>query len=467
MERVKKISMGQLRMSLLKDGLRKAGKTIMLNVDKGVTLGRSDKERLRQKIRKLVSGLNKEMLAHKYRKEVKEQIIITLMDSLEEEKKNYPQLLHEQLREYCESQIEEILGFGAIQPYINDPEVSDIMVNGAGQGNVFIEKHGKLIQVEEYYADEEQVMNVIEMIVGPVGRVIDESSPIVDARLSDGSRFNAIIPPLALKGPGFSIRKFHASVNLEDLVEKYSTLTWEVVEILKAFVVARFNIIASGGTGSGKTTILNALSEFIPDDERVITIEDAAELRFSKPNMVRWETRKSNSEGKGEITIRQLVKNALRARPDRIVIGEVRGEEAIDMLQAMNTGHNGSLTTGHANSARDMLSRLETMVLMSGLELPVRAIREQISSAIDVIIHTKRMKDGRRRIDEICLIEGIDGDNILTTSFMKHDLHKDVLVSTGKVPDILYRLMEVDLKACKIKLPEWIEEELAESNGKE
>lgn len=462
MKCLRKIKRHPQRMFLIKEGLKKAGKTIMEGVDKEVSLGRTDKERLKQKIRTLVMGLSKEQLAQKYRKDVKEKIMIELMNKLEEEKQYYPQIIHEQIREYCESQIEEILGFGAIQPYINDPEVSDIMVNGPGPGNIFIEKHGKLIQVEEYYEDSEQIMNVIEMIVGPVGRAIDESNPMVDARLSDGSRFNAIIPPLALDGPGFSIRKFHASISLEDLVEKYGTLTWEVVEILKAFVIARFNIIASGGTGSGKTTILNILSEFIPDDERVITIEDAAELRFRKSNMVRWETRKANVENKGEVTMRQLVRNALRARPDRIVIGEVRGGEALDMLQAMNTGHNGSLTTGHANSARDMLSRLETMVLMSGMELPVRAIREQIASAIDVIIHTKRLKDGRRRIEEIALIEGIDGDNIILSTFMKYDSFTDKLVSTGQFPDKLQRLIEVNLEDYGVKLPEWLKKGLME-----
>lgn len=459
MVEVRKISRSSQRMNLLKEGLKRSGKTIVISSGEEVSLGRSDKERIRKRIREITMGLSKEMLTQKYRADVKEKIIMEIMDNLEAEKVNYPQLILEQLREYCESQIEEILGFGAIQPYINDPDVSDIMVNGPGPGNIFIEKYGKLTQVEEYYADSEQVMNVIEMIVGPVGRVIDESNPMVDARLSDGSRFNAIIPPLALNGPGFSIRKFHVAIKLEDLIDRYGTLTWEMAEILRAFVVARFNIIASGGTGSGKTTILNILSEFIPDDERIITIEDAAELHFIKPNLVRWETRKSNAEGKGEVTIRQLVKNALRARPDRIVIGEVRGEEAIDMLQAMNTGHNGSLATGHANSAKDMLSRLETMVLMSGLELPVRAIREQISSAIDVIIHTRRLKDGRRKIEEINLIEGIDGDNILTSPFMKYDYTNDEF-KVVNIPEVLSRLQEVNLDAYNIRLPEWLIEGL-------
>lgn len=361
-------------------------------------------------------------------------------------------------------QIEEILGFGVIQPYINDREISDIMVNGPGPGNIFVERRGKLIQVEEYYTDGEKIMNVIEMIVGPVGRVIDESNPMVDARLHDGSRFNAIIPPLALKGPSFSIRKFHAGITTYDLVDDFKTLTWDVVAILKAFVVARFNIIASGGTGSGKTTILNMLSEFIPDDERIITIEDAAELQFQKPNLLRWESRKSNSEGKGEVSIRQLARNALRARPDRIVIGEVRGEETIDMLQAMNTGHSGSLTTGHANSARDMLSRLETMVLMGGIELPVRAIREQISSAIDILLHTKRFKDGKRRVVDICAVEGIDGDRILTSSFMRYSQEEDRLISTGQFPDLFKKLFEVNFKAYGIELPDWLLEGMNKTN---
>lgn len=448
------------RMNIVKEGLRDAGRTLVVDISKEVQLGAKDKERIRKRIQHLIMGLKKEYLAQKYRKEVKEKIKAELMTMLEDEKRYYIQLLHEQLREYCESQIEEMLGFGAIQPYINDGEVTDIMVNGPGPGNVFIEKHGRLLQVEEYYENSEQIMNVIEMIVGPVGRAIDESNPMVDARLSDGSRFNAIIPPLALNGPGFSIRKFHASISLTDLVENYKTVTWDVIEIFKAFVVARFNIVASGGTGSGKTTILNMLSNFIPNDERIITIEDAAELKVTKPNLVRWETRKANAEGKGEVTIRQLVKNALRARPDRIIIGEVRGGEALDMLQAMNTGHNGSITTGHANSSKDMLSRLETMVLMSGMELPVRAIREQIASAIDVIIHTRRLKDGRRRVEEICLVEGIDGDNIIIASFMKYDNSLDKLVLTGKVPAVLEKLKEVDLKAQGINIPVWLEEEV-------
>ena len=298
-------------------------------------------------------------------------------------------------------------------------------------------------------------MNVIEMIVGPVGRVIDESNPMVDARLSDGSRFNAIIPPLALNGPCFSIRKFHQNVSLEDMVEKYGTLTWDVVEILKAFVVARLNILASGGTGSGKTTFLNIISEFIPDDERIITIEDAAELKINKTNLLRWETRKSNAEGRGEVVIRELVRNALRARPDRIIVGEVRGEEALDMLQAMNTGHSGSLTTGHANSSVDMLSRLETMVLMAGMDLPSRAIREQIASALDVIIHTKRLKDGRRRIENISFIEGIEEDDIVLTDFMVYDINKDKLVPTMKKSKTLDKIKDIDFTRFNIELPEW------------
>jgi len=447
------------RNNLIKSGYRHAGKTIVTDYSL-ITIGNADKEKIKEKIRRLIMGMNKEILSKKYTKEAKERIIAQIMEYLEEEKEKYPQMLHEQLREYCQVQIEEILGFGAIQPYINDPEVSDIMVNGPGKGNVFIERNGILYCVDEHYEDSQQIMNVIEMIVGPVGRVIDESNPMVDARLSDGSRFNAIIPPLALNGPCFSIRKFHQNVSLEDMVEKYGTLTWELVEILKAFVVARLNILASGGTGSGKTTLLNTISEFIPDDERIITIEDAAELKINKTNLLRWETRKSNAEGRGEVVIRELVRNALRARPDRIIVGEVRGEEALDMLQAMNTGHSGSLTTGHANSSADMLSRLETMVLMAGMDLPSRAIREQISSALDVIVHTKRLKDGRRRIENISFVEGMDDEDIVLTDFMVYDINKDELVPTKKKSRVLDKLKDMDFTRFDINLPEWFIEEM-------
>jgi len=306
--------------------------------------------------------------------------------------------------------IDETIGFGPINRLIRDPSISEIMVNVPQ--NVYVEKKGRLIRTDVVFKDDQHVMKVIEKIVAPLGRRIDESSPMVDARLPDGSRVNAIIPPLALNGPSLTIRKFsERPFTVKDLIN-FGTMTPEVAMFLKACVEARLNIVVSGGTGSGKTTTLNVISSFIPDDERIITIEDAAELQLAQEHVVRLETRPPNIEGKGAITIRDLVRNSLRMRPDRIVVGEVRSGEALDMLQAMNTGHDGSLTTGHANSPRDMLSRLETMVLMAGMDLPVRAIREQISSAIDLIVQQVRLKDGSRKITHITEVTGMEGDVI-------------------------------------------------------
>ncbi|MDK2811400.1 MAG: pilus assembly protein CpaF [Petroclostridium sp.] len=306
--------------------------------------------------------------------------------------------------------IDETIGFGPINSLIHNPDVSEIMVNGPKQ--VYIEQKGKLVLSDVTFRDDEHVMHVIEKIVAPIGRRIDESSPMVDARLPNGSRVNAIIPPLALDGPVITIRKFsERPFTIKDLIN-FNSLDANMAIFIKACVEARLNIVVSGGTGSGKTTTLNVLSSFIPPDERIVTIEDAAELQLSQEHVIRLETRPPNIEGKGAITIRDLVKNSLRMRPDRIVVGEVRGGEALDMLQAMNTGHDGSLTTGHANSPRDMLSRLETMVLMAGMDLPVRAIREQIASAIDLIIQQSRLKDGSRKITHITEVAGMEGDVI-------------------------------------------------------
>lgn len=306
--------------------------------------------------------------------------------------------------------IDETIGFGPINQLIRDPSVSEIMVNGSDK--VYIEKKGKLLLSDIAFKDEQHVMRVIEKIVAPLGRRIDESSPMVDARLPNGSRVNVIIPPLALNGPTITIRKFSEKpFTVRDLIN-FGSLSPEVAMLLKACVEARLNIVVSGGTGSGKTTTLNVISSFIPDDERIVTIEDAAELQLVQEHVIRLETRPPNIEGKGSITIRDLVRNSLRMRPDRIVVGEVRSGEALDMLQAMNTGHDGSLTTGHANTPRDMLSRLETMVLMAGMELPVKAIREQISSAVDIIVQQSRLKDGSRRITHITEITGMEGDVI-------------------------------------------------------
>lgn len=307
--------------------------------------------------------------------------------------------------------IDESIGFGPISKHLLDEEVSEIMVNGPEQ--VYVEKSGCLELVDTHFENNQHVMRIIEKIVSPLGRRIDESSPMVDARLPDGSRVNAIIPPLALNGPTITIRKFAKKPLQVGNLISYGTLTSDMAVFIEACIKARLNIVVSGGTGSGKTTTLNILSSFIPDDERIVTIEDAAELQLRQEHVVRLESRVANIEGKGAITIRDLVKNSLRMRPDRIVIGEVRSGEALDMLQAMNTGHDGSLTTGHANSPRDMLARLETMVLMAGMDLPVRAIREQISSAVDIIIQQNRMKDGSRKITHITEVQGMEKDVII------------------------------------------------------
>ncbi|MCT8136527.1 CpaF family protein [Anaerobacillus sp. CMMVII] len=307
--------------------------------------------------------------------------------------------------------INDLTGFGPINPLLNDPEVSEVMVNGPNQ--VFAERKGKLQLTDVTFRDNDHVLQVIEKIVAPIGRRIDESSPMVDARLPDGSRVNAIIPPLALNGPTITIRKFAEDpFKVSDLVG-FGTLTAEMAIFLDACVKSSLNIFVSGGTGSGKTTTLNVLSSFIPEDERIVTIEDAAELQLGQEHVISLETRPPNIEGKGAITIRDLVRNSLRMRPDRIVIGEVRGAEALDMLQAMNTGHDGSLATGHSNSPRDMISRLETMVLLGGVDLPVRAIREQIAGAIDLIIQQSRLKDGSRKITNITEVQGLEGDVIV------------------------------------------------------
>ncbi len=323
--------------------------------------------------------------------------------------------------EVAESLLAEITGLGPLQALLEDPEVNEIMVNSADR--VYVERGGRLELAPVTFESDKQVLHLIEKIVAPLGRRIDESSPMVDARLPDGSRVNAVIPPVALKGPCLTIRKFSRDpLTVEDLV-RGGSLTADMATFLEACVRARLNIIVSGGTGSGKTTLLNILSGFIPEDERIVTIEDAAELQLRQDHVVSLETRPANVEGKGEIPIRQLVRNALRMRPDRIVVGEVRGGEALDMLQAMNTGHDGSLTTGHANSPRDMLARLETMVLMAGMELPVRAIREQIASALDLIIQTARLKDGSRRVTHLTEVQGMEGDVIvLQDIFVFHQL---------------------------------------------
>ena len=325
--------------------------------------------------------------------------------------------------------IDEILGLGPIEPLLKDETITEVMINGPKE--VFVEQKGKLHHTNVQFYDNAHLMNIIERIITPLGRRVDEASPLVDARLADGSRVNIIIPPLSLKGPCVTIRKFSKDIISAEKLIDFGTMDAEMVEFLKACIKARLNIIVSGGTGSGKTTTLNVLSSFIPSDERIVTIEDAAELRLEQDHVVTLEARPANIEGSGAVTIRDLVRNALRMRPDRILVGEVRSGEALDMLQAMNTGHDGSLTTAHANSPRDVLSRLETMVLMSGMELPVRAIREQIASALDLIVHQSRMRDGSRKITYITEVQHLE-ENIITLQ----DLYKYVpegLDENGKV----------------------------------
>ncbi len=307
----------------------------------------------------------------------------------------------------------EILGLGPLQPLLNDDTITEIMVNGSK--NIYIERKGKIHRVPVTFESNEHVMRIIDRIVAPLGRRIDESSPYVDARLPDGSRVNAVIPPISLVGPTLTIRKFAKNpITIEQLVE-FGTLTPESLQFLKAAVEAKINIVISGGTGSGKTTLLNVLSGFIPADERILTIENAAELQLRQEHVVTLESRPPNIEGRGEITIRQLVINALRMRPDRIIVGEIRDDAALDMLQAMNTGHDGSMTTLHSNSPRDTLSRLETMIMMAGMELPAKAIREQVSSAIDLVVHEERMRDGSRKVVAITEVSGMEGDVITMT----------------------------------------------------
>ncbi|MEH7352861.1 CpaF family protein [Neobacillus drentensis] len=306
---------------------------------------------------------------------------------------------------------DELLAYGPITPLLENPLISEVMVNNFDE--VYYEKNGKIYRSTVNFIDNQHVMRVIERIVSPIGRRIDESSPMVDARLPDGSRVNAIIPPLALKGPCLTIRKFSDTpFTIKDLIQ-FGTLTNDMAEFLEMCVKSRLNIFISGGTGSGKTSTLNVLSSFIPNEDRIVTIEDAAELKLHQEHIISLESRPPNIEGKGQITIRDLVRNSLRMRPDRIVVGEVRGAEALDMLQAMNTGHDGGLSTGHANSPRDILSRLETMVLMAGFELPVKAIREQIANAIDLIVQQARMKDGTRKITHITEVLGLEGETIV------------------------------------------------------
>jgi pilus assembly protein CpaF len=344
---------------------------------------------------------------------------------------------------------DSVLGLGPLEPFVRDPEVTEIMVNG--WDTIYVERAGKLYWTGTKFHDEQQLRRTIDKIVAKVGRRVDEASPYVDARLPDGSRVNAIIQPLAIDGPSLTIRKFATDpYQADDLIE-FGTMTSPVSKFLDACVRGRINIMVSGGTGAGKTTTLNVLSSFIPDDERILTIEDAAELKLQQPHVVRLESRPPNIEGKGAVTIRDLVRNALRMRPDRIVVGECRGSEALDMLQAMNTGHDGSISTIHSNSPRDSLSRLETITMMAGMELSPKSIREQISSAIQLIVHQQRLKDGSRRLTHVTEVAGMEGDvstlqDLFTFDFSagmdEEGRFRGRLKSTGLRPKFLDKLAE-------------------------
>jgi pilus assembly protein CpaF len=363
-----------------------------------------------------------------------EQIVLT---------KNEKRKLFEQI-------VAEILGYGPLEQFLNVEGITEIMVNGPKQ--IFIEREGKLSRVNASFENDEHLLRIIDRIVAPLGRRIDEGSPMVDARLPDGSRVNAVIPPISLVGPSLTIRVFSKIPFTVDNLIEFGTLTREAVEFLKASVIAKVNVVISGGTGSGKTTLLNIMSSFIPGDERIVTIENAAELQLRQEHVVTLESRPANVEGRGEVSIRELVINSLRMRPDRIVVGEVRGGEALDMLQAMNTGHDGSLTTAHANSPRDMLARMETMVLMAGMELPHRAIREQMASAIDLIVHQDRMRDGTRKVTSISEIQGMEGDVITMSEIFRFEqtgIENGKVIGrlrpTGLRPKFMFKIQEAGI----------------------
>lgn len=374
--------------------------------------------------RYLVENVNRSMEGEELQLGDRAEFVKSRLDEVYVQTKvNLPQDLRKQIYDEI---LDELTGFGPIQPLLEDPDISEVMVNGPKK--VYVEKNGKLAKSPITFDDDAHVLRIIDRIVLPLGRRVDSDSPTVDARLPDGSRVNAVVQPVAIDGPSITIRKFKKDkLSVQQLID-YGSLTPNMAEFIRACVISRLNIVISGGTGSGKTTLLNVLSGYIPEGERIITIEDAAELQLQQDHVMRMETKTANTDGRGAVTIRDLVRNSLRMRPDRIVVGEVRAGEALDMLQAMNTGHDGSLTTVHANSPRDAISRIETLVLMAGMDLPLKVVRQQISSAVDLIIQQTRLKDGARKVTAITEVVGMEGDTVVLTDIFKFE-------QTGMGPD--------------------------------
>ncbi len=408
-------------------------------------LGEKDEEELKIKVREFIRRLDPKMLAHKNEDGVKGEIISYIEKIILAEGKRFSNLVRASLDRIAKDIIHEVLGYGQAQPFLEDPEITEVMINAP---KLYYEKNGQKILASDVHISEDEAYHIIERIVSPIGRKVDESTPMADARLPDGSRVNIIIPPLARKGPTITIRKFSKEAfTVHDLIS-FGTLTEEIADFIRSCVEAKLNIVIAGGTGSGKTTTLNVVSSFISGDERIVTIEDAAELQLQQPHVVSLEARPANIEGKGEVSIRDLVKNALRMYPDRIVVGEVRGGEALDMLQAMNTGHKGSLTTVHANGTEETVSRLETMTMMAGMELPMMAIRKQIAAAIDLIIYQHRMKGGQRKITELASVEGMKGDEIILQHLISYK-NNEYRVTDQK------NMVSRKIKESGVGFPEW------------
>lgn len=430
-------------MSILAQRVMQAGGTVA----SAGKLGTQDLALIKTRVKDAVYA-DAQKLALRTDPRVRRELERSIRERVMEEGADLPRLLRPSLEKLADEIVDEVFGYGPIQPLLDDPDVSEVMVNGPGRP-VWYEKDGTLHPSEVVFGSPEDILSVIDRIVSPIGRRIDESSPKVDARLPDGSRINAVIPPVAVDGPYLTVRKFKRAIGVNDLVAN-GTVGSQELEFLKACVAGRLNIFISGGTDSGKTTFLNVLSSFIPDEERIVTIEDSVELDLAKAHVVRMEAREANVEGRGAVTVRDLVINALRMRPDRIVVGECRGREAVDMVQAMNTGHDGSLTTIHANSARDALLRVETMFLM-GVDMPVRAVRQQIATAADMVVHLERLSGGRRRVVEIVEVLDMSPEGeVRTRDLFRFDYRSDRLVFSGNRPAFAGK---VERRGVELPLP--------------